>query len=295
MHLTSIATEQTTAATDALLAGVSLLAAARLWQHRSAAPLRIWLWMGVFSGLALAAGCGALAHGLELDDLTRQWLWRPLNAALGLTVACIVAAAVLDRWGSAAARRCLPWLLALSAGFFVFATFVSEAFLAFIIYEGATMLFCLAVYGTLSARGCLPGAAWLFAGVLLSLAAAAIQTMHAISFTLVLPFNSNGAFHLVQLVALASFCGGLRGARVRSSGAALSADGLRASAFQQGVPVPKASAGLKVPVGMWMLGLLLTGAGCAAVQEHSLTYKLWDTQDLSKWSEPAGESARSLA
>jgi hypothetical protein len=46
---------------------------------------------------------------------------------------------------------------------------------------------------------------------------------------------------------------------------------------------------------MWMLGLLLTGAGCAAVQEHSLTYKLWDTQDLSKWSEPAGESARSLA
>ncbi len=34
-------------------------------------------------------------------------------------------------------------------------------------------------------------------------------------------------------------------------------------------------------------GLLLLGTGCETVEKYSLTYRLWDTGDLSKWSEPA--------
>jgi hypothetical protein len=33
--------------------------------------------------------------------------------------------------------------------------------------------------------------------------------------------------------------------------------------------------------------LLLLGTGCETVQKYSLTYRLWDTGDLRKWSEPA--------
>ena len=34
-------------------------------------------------------------------------------------------------------------------------------------------------------------------------------------------------------------------------------------------------------------GLLLLFTGCETVEKHSLTYRLWDNGDLSKWSEPA--------
>ncbi len=33
--------------------------------------------------------------------------------------------------------------------------------------------------------------------------------------------------------------------------------------------------------------LLLLGTGCETIEKYSLTYRLWDTGDLSKWSEPA--------
>jgi hypothetical protein len=34
-------------------------------------------------------------------------------------------------------------------------------------------------------------------------------------------------------------------------------------------------------------GLLLLGTGCETVEKYSLTYRLWDNDDLRKWSEPA--------
>ena len=34
-------------------------------------------------------------------------------------------------------------------------------------------------------------------------------------------------------------------------------------------------------------GLLLLGTGCQTVERYSLTYRLWDNEDLRKWSEPA--------
>jgi hypothetical protein len=34
-------------------------------------------------------------------------------------------------------------------------------------------------------------------------------------------------------------------------------------------------------------GLWLLGTGCETVEQYSLTYRLWDNEDLRKWSEPA--------
>jgi hypothetical protein len=43
---------------------------------------------------------------------------------------------------------------------------------------------------------------------------------------------------------------------------------------------------------VWRVGglaacLLFLGSGCETVQEYSLSYRLWDNSDLSKWSEPS--------
>ncbi len=32
---------------------------------------------------------------------------------------------------------------------------------------------------------------------------------------------------------------------------------------------------------------MLLGTGCDTVHQYSLTYRLWDDEDLRKWSEPA--------
>ena len=42
------------------------------------------------------------------------------------------------------------------------------------------------------------------------------------------------------------------------------------------------------------VGLLLLGTGCETVEKYSLTYRLWDNQDLRKWSEPAPNSNLAL-
>lgn len=209
-HLDSSAVEVGTAITNLPLVLVSLAAMKRLHRRRSIYPFRAWVWLGMFGGLAVASGVGFFAHGFELDAAVRKLLWKSIYAALALTVACFAVGAVRDGWGVAAARRMLPGLLALGAGFFGYTTFQSGSFLPFILYEGAAMVFSLAVYATLAARGRLAGAAWMTAGVAITLLAAVLQVTRAVTFTLVLPFDHNGVFHLVQLPGLLCLGIGLR-------------------------------------------------------------------------------------
>jgi hypothetical protein len=209
-HLDSSPAEVVAAVTNVPLAFVSLVAVKRLCMRRTLHPLRAWVWIGVFGGLAIASGVGVIAHGFELDATTRKLLWHPINAALAVTVACFAAGAVLDGWSASAARRMLPGLLMLGAGFFYYATFCSETFLPFILYEGVAVLFSLAVYATLAARRNLAGAAWMTAGVAITMLAAALQATRAVTFTLGVPLDHNGVFHLVQLPGLICLLIGLR-------------------------------------------------------------------------------------
>jgi hypothetical protein len=202
MQLNPSPIEQVTAITNLPLALVALAAVTCLHPRRHTQPLRAWLWIGVFGGLALATGVGIFAHGLGLDAATRRLLWHPINAALALTVACFVAGAVLDRWGPSAARWALPALLLLSAGFFGYATFWASSFLPFIVYEGVAMLFCLAVFLSLAVQRRLPGAGWMVAGVAITILAAVLQAMPRVEFQLGVTFDHNGVFHLVQLPGL---------------------------------------------------------------------------------------------
>ena len=168
------------------------------------------MWGGALALLSLAAALGAIAHGLKMPPRVNALLWRPLNLALGLTIALFVVGVVYDLRSKVAAQRVLAPMLAVGVGFFVLTQIVSGTFLVFVLFQAVAMLFALGAYGWLGVKRRLAGAWWMAGGVLVTLIAAAIQATGSVSFTLVWPFDHNGVYHLVQMVGLLLLTAGLR-------------------------------------------------------------------------------------
>lgn len=200
--------EGTTAATDAALAlfawgGVR-------WLHRSTPPsLLRSTWLAAIGTFGVAALLGAVAHGIDWADATRELLWQPLYLSLGVAVALFVMAAIGAAWGDQAARRARPALLVAALAFYVLTRLTGGDFLVFVIYEGAGLLFALGVHTRLAAAG-RAGAGWVAAGLAVSLAAGAVQAADTLTLRLVWTFDHNGIYHLVQAVGLALLLMGLR-------------------------------------------------------------------------------------
>ncbi|UCF40189.1 MAG: hypothetical protein JSW43_10675 [Gemmatimonadota bacterium] len=209
MQLNPIATELTTAATDALIAALAAGCAVVLqgWRQRDRWKVAVWSW--VFGLLAVAALLGALSHGLMLSDSTQSLLWQPLFLSLGLVVALFVVAAVYDWRGRGTARRAVPVMLVVALLFYAVTQIGNGTFLLFVLYEAAAMLCALAMYVSLAVRRSLTGAGWIAAGIGLNILAAAIQASGSISITIIWPFDHNGVFHLVQIVAIVVLMRGL--------------------------------------------------------------------------------------
>jgi hypothetical protein len=218
MAFNPVITELTTAATDALIALVSLVCMAALLRHRTEHRWRVTVWSWVFALLACASVLGAIAHGLDLAPPTRAWLWRPLYLSLGLVVALFVVGAVGDFRGETAARRTLIPMLGLALAFFVVTQVGTGSFLVFVAYEGLAMLAALGMYLALALRGTLAGAGTIAAGILLNIAAAVIQSIDSIAITILVPFDHNGVFHLVQVAALVTLTAGLLRGMARQRG-----------------------------------------------------------------------------
>jgi hypothetical protein len=209
MQLNPSATELTTAATDAAL---GLLCLAVLWRLVAIPVNAIWkraLWCWVFGLLGLASVLGAVAHGLALSEFVLTLLWLPLYLSLGLTVALFLIGGIHDWRGEAAARALLPWAVGIGGSFFALTQLAGGAFLIFVVYEATAMLATLAMYVFLSTTGRLAGAGMITMGIGLSIVAAAVQAS-ALSVRLIVPFDHNGLFHLVQLTATAALANGLR-------------------------------------------------------------------------------------
>lgn len=211
MGLNPVATELTTAATDAILAIQALVCIRWLAARKSADPARVTLWVLVLGLLAIASALGAVAHGLELSADTLYVLWQPLFLALGLVVALFVVAAVYDGIGPVTARRLLIPALVVGAGFYLLTLLFPGTFMVFVMYEAVAMLLALGLYLRLALRG---GAGWqwlMVLGIALNIAAAAIQASGSVRFTLGVPFDHNGVFHLVQMVAIVVLVAGVAG------------------------------------------------------------------------------------
>jgi hypothetical protein len=209
MRLNPSPTELTTAATDAALGALCLVAILWLVRLPTRARLTRAIWAAVFACLGAGSALGAVAHGLDLSPTVRAALWQPLYLSLGLTVALFFAAAVADWRGERAGRAALPWALAAGVGFFGLTRLAGGSFGLFIVYEGLVMVATLAVYLHLWVARGRTGAGSVALGIALTLVAAAIQAS-SLSVRIIWPFDHNGLFHLVQMVAVLVMAGGLR-------------------------------------------------------------------------------------
>jgi hypothetical protein len=209
--MTSVAspTELTTSATDAVLALECAIILAYLWRTPTGDRWRIGLWCWALGLLAFASVLGSVTHGLEMPQSLRAALWKPLYLSLGLLVALFLVGAVLDWHGHVVARRLVPWSIGLGGFFFGLTELLNGAFIIFLVYEGAAMAGALAIYSFLAATHRLRGAGVVATAISLNLAAAGVQAS-SVSFEIFVPFDHNGVFHLVQMVALATLGLGLR-------------------------------------------------------------------------------------
>lgn len=202
-------TELTTAATDAALGLLCFAVLVRLAVIRVNTTWKKALWCWVFGLLGMASLLGAVVHGLKLSDSVLAVLWQPLYLSLGLSVALVLIGGIYDWRGEVAARTLLPWAVATGASFFALTQLLGGAFVIFVMYEATLMVATLAMYVIVSTTGRLAGAGMIIVGIGLSIVAAAVQAS-AFSVRLIVPFDHNGLFHLVQLTAITALANGLR-------------------------------------------------------------------------------------
>ena len=83
------------------------------------------------------------------------------------------------------------------------------AFIVFVAYEAVAMVLVLGIYAMLwTARG-LPGSPLIVAGIGLSIVAAAVQAT-TMTARVVVTFDHNGLFHLIQIVGMVALAAGVR-------------------------------------------------------------------------------------
>jgi len=208
MTFTAIPTEQTTAVTDLVIAVVAVACALSVRRPGRSLPFRLRTWTWIYGLLALAAVLGTIVHGLRLSDTLSGALWPPLYLALGLVVALFVVAAVHDWKGRGPAARLTPLMVSVGVGFFLVTQLWRGSFAVFVIYEAVAMLLALGIYTHLALRRRLAGAWIVVVAIVLNLVAAAVQASD-LEITVVVPFDHNGLFHLVQMVAIVVLAVGL--------------------------------------------------------------------------------------
>lgn len=210
LNIIDISTEQTTAATDLIIAILATWSAWKIFQKGypvSPVKARIWIW--IFILLAIGALLGAIAHGIQMDRNTNYILWQPLNLSLGLSISLFAAAAILDWRGGSIQKGIVPVLLTMGFIFYLITVFIPGSFLVFIIYEAIIMIFALTVYFILAIGQRLHGVWWIVSGILISIIAALIQATETLHFTLIWEFDHNGIFHLVQIFGIVLLMKGL--------------------------------------------------------------------------------------
>jgi hypothetical protein len=156
-------------------------------------------WAASFAAVALAAAAGGTWHGWRprMVPPTQDALWLATYAFVLLGDAFILAGAT-HAAARGSRRRALMAVVVLR---FV----VSLAFLArqpdflYVVYDYAGTLAGLLLFAVWLARQRRPGAAWIAAGVAVSLAGAAVQRLRLAPSA---AFNHNDLFHVVQAAGL---------------------------------------------------------------------------------------------
>jgi len=203
MAFINIPTEQTTAATDLILAVISLITAFGLNNlGKQVQPVKTRIWVVVFLLLTIGALFGTAAHGFEMSAKMNYFLWQPLNLALGLSVSLFAAGALFDLRNGTISKKIILGLLILGVIFYFITVFIPGSFLVFIIYEAVVMIFALIAYIILALQKRLRGAWWMVLGILITIIAAVIQSTDTVTVEFIWVFDHNGIFHVIQMAGV---------------------------------------------------------------------------------------------
>jgi hypothetical protein len=212
LQITNIPTEQTTAATDALLAILAFIVTIKVNQSGKGIDLiktRIWTW--VFGLLTFASADGAIAHGFQMSKLTKSVLWQPLNLSLVLTICLFAAGVIYDLKKFRLPKALIPVLLVCAIIFFAITVILPDALTTiFIKVEAIAMVFAFVAYTILALRKTIKGAGLMAAGILITIIAAVIQAIHTIKVMVIWEFDHNGIFHIVQMMGVIFLFQGLQ-------------------------------------------------------------------------------------
>ena len=211
LQIIDIPTEQTTAATDVLMALLAFFVTLKVYKAgKDVDSKKTMIWVWAFGLLTFAAAIGSIAHGLQMSKLTNFVLWQPLNLSLGIAIGLFVAGVVYDYRNFSLPNVLIPVLLVCAVIFFTVTVILPNAFIVFIVYEAIAMLFSFVVYTILAKRKKIQGAGLMAAGILVTIVAAAIQAVETIKITCIWEFDHNGIFHIVQMIGLIILLKGLQ-------------------------------------------------------------------------------------
>jgi len=209
MKLVESPTELTTAATDLLLMLECVVILVLLWQTPVADRLRLSLWSWFFGLLAFSSLLGTIVHGWDMPAAFRNAFFSPIFFGLGLAVVLLGVGAFGD-WKGGEGLIALLWFgMGAMVLLFFLSRFFKGALIILAVYMALVIIFALVIYSYLGFREQLRGSLYIALALLLSLAALGIQTTR-ISLKIYFPFDHNGIFHLLQLVALALLGYGVR-------------------------------------------------------------------------------------
>ncbi len=197
-------TELTTAGTDLLLGLLAFGCA--IFLARSDQSLKSRTWAATFGLLGLASLTGAFLHAFRWTHLLKLMIWQPLLIILSLNVSYLTSAFLIDHVGESRTRELLPHLLAGALLLYTITIILPGSFCFVLGAQGICMLYGLYVYS----RSSLPGAHLIWSGILTGIIAAMIQLKHDLRVTIIWPFDHNGIFHLIEIVALLLMTAGVR-------------------------------------------------------------------------------------
>lgn len=197
-------TEPTTVATNAVLAVLSFVFAARLaFRSVTEGSAAGGCLAAAMSATGFAALIGAVAHGTDpaSDAALRARFWRGALYATGFIGAASVASVAFFAARGTTRTAILAFAGIKLVAFLHRVTRQPEFRVAAADYGGALAIVLVgAAYETFRRRA--PGMAWLIAGVLVSLVAGIVQARR---LALHRHFNHNDLYHVIQMAALYAF------------------------------------------------------------------------------------------
>ncbi len=216
MTLNTVPTELTTAATDALLAVLCAGIIMWLWRLRNNDRWKTNLWCLVFLLVCLASALGTLAHGVLLGSTFQKIIWHPLYLFLGIAVALFLVGAIYDVFGKSSARKVLPWATGAGLVFYLLTVLFNGLFILFVLYEGIVMVSACILYAYLTLRKKQAGTGSITLAILFNMIASGVQASDLSMILVDVPFDHNGLFHLLQIIALILLAYGLTRNLMRS-------------------------------------------------------------------------------